>query len=271
MREDVVKFASSISVGVGMFVIYLVFLTRCIQLSDWSNLSQLEFTILVTQIIRVVIVFGLGKELRIEPLFAIILFSFEAFLIPFLAPLVILTNDPYYSTLMAAILTSWIGVSAIVLSPYVIYEFAKSLVKETSLPTVMLVATLEIGGMLFLSGTLANSNAVIRGPSALGTILLQLGRTQIFPSGFLGFGSGEIVTVGIVVFYIGMISYLSLGFPGIRSKIKISDAFLLPLIATVVVLVWIFGILSVSSNVLYVFTIPTLVGIVALWGSTRGS
>lgn len=268
MKANATRVITSALVGIGIALIYLVFLARCFALSDWTNLSELESLILYTQIIRVFSVLIVSRFMRIPPLFSIILFSFEAFLIPLLAPFVIWTNNPYYTTLMGAILTTWLGVSALVLSPYAIYEFAKNMVSETSLTSVMVIAALEVGGMLFLSGVLSTASATISGPSALGTLLLQLGRSQVASLGFSGIASDNLIEFGLVLFYMGMLCYFSLGYAA--SKIKISESFLIPLAATVIAFVWIFLSSTATSDYLFVFTVPSSIAVALIWGSTRG-
>ncbi len=266
MRENVIKLVSTTGVALGIFVVYSVFIVRCAALSDWSNMSQLEELILVTQIIRVGAVASLGRLFRIPPLFSIILFSFEAFLIPLLAPFVILTNDPYYAALMGSILTTWLGVSSILLSPYAIYEFAKSMMNESSLASIMVIAALEMGGMLFLSGVVSTVTGTISGPSALGTLLLQLGRSQISVAGFSGIASSDFISIGLVVFFVGTVCYFSLvGF----SKIRISDRLLVALASTVAGFVWIFLFSTLTTDYFAVFTIPAAVGITILWVTTH--
>jgi hypothetical protein len=269
LRKDAVKFASSVSVGAGIFAVYFVFLARCVQLSDWASISSLEYLILATQAIRLAVVLGLGRILRIQPLFAIILFSFEAFLIPPLAVLAVLTGHQYYSSLMANTLTTWLGVSALLLSPYSIYEFAKSMVKETSLVTIMVIASLEVGGMLFLADTLAATSSIIRGPSALGTLMLELGKYQVSTSSFSGLVSNDIAALGLATIYVGMMVYVAIGVPSIYSKIRISDRFFLVLCGTALTIVWAFAVYSISSDILFVFTVPCVVGVAFLWGSSR--
>ena len=111
-------------------LVYLVFLIRYSYLAEWSQLSSVEVGILVTQIIRVVIVVALNRAMRTQPLFAVILLSLEVFSIPILAMLGLLTGNPIYTTWMAAILTTWIGVSSIIITPFAIYEFVKNMIKS---------------------------------------------------------------------------------------------------------------------------------------------
>ena len=270
LRERAIRFASSGIVGVGIFIMYVVFVTRCIALTDWNNLSRLELAILGTQISRVTLVLALEKKFRNQPLVAMVLFSFEVFLIPLLALLTFWTGDAAYTILMGAILTTWIGVSALVLSPYAIYKFVIDMAKEASLAIVVLIGSLEVGGMLFLSGVLAREGTRIQGPSGLGMLFIQFGQFKGPLSSFNGLGSNSTLFFGLVVFFVGMTAYATLRDLETDSRTKISTALLIPLSGTLGVLIWIIAFLSISSDVLLAFTIPTLIGVAALWGSSRG-
>lgn len=271
MRDGVIKSASSAIVGLGIFVVFIVYLTRCAALSNWSDLSRLESLILVTQIVRVSTVIGLGRFHRIQPQFVMILFSLEVFMIPAIGLYTILSGDNSYTVWMAPVLTTWIGVSSIVLSPYSIYELARGMMKKVSLIGVMVIASLEADFMLFLARILTITHTTIQGPSALGTLLIRLGVSQLSSAGLTGISSFGALSLGLALFYVGMITYVTLGDHKLGSPVKISYALLFPLVGTMMVLAWTFVSLSISSDVLLIFTIPTLVGITALWGSSRGS
>ncbi|MGI0090979.1 MAG: hypothetical protein ACREBS_04660 [Nitrososphaerales archaeon] len=270
MRNNIIKYVSSVGVGVGLTAVYFAFLARYLALANWSSLSEIETLILTTQIMRVLFVFTLSKRLHLPPLVAIIMFSFEAFLIPVLAPLVILTGNPAYATLMGTILTTWIAVSALVLSPYAIQEFAKSMIAENSLSAVMAIATLEMGGMLFLASIISRTNSPITGLTALGSLLILTGKDQVSSVGFANLGSSVLISLGLVVFYLSMASYFSLGVHLLDTKIRLSYAYALPLAGTIVALFFISALVRFNSSVLIVLTIPIFVSAAAIWGSTRG-
>ena len=269
MREDAIRTLSSGIVAAAIIVAYVVFLARCIAVSDWNHISSLEELILGTQILRLIFVIALSRPPRLQPLFALILFSFEVFLIPFLAFLAYWTGDAGYTTLMGKLLTTWIGVSALILSPYAIYEFVKTMPKRTSLVNTSVVSTLEIGGLVLLSNTLATAQAKLSGPSSLGALFIESTRSES-PILFGGLGSNIVLEAGLILFFLGMIVHLSVRDNGISSPILISYALLVPLLGSMAALIWATSLLSISSDTILVFTIPALTGALALWGVSRG-
>ena len=268
MREDAIRILSSGIVGTAIMVAYLVFLARCIAVSDWNNLSSLEELVLGTQILRLVFVLALSRPPRMQPLFALILFSFEVFLIPIFAVFAYWTGDAGYTNLMGKLLTTWIGVSALVLSPYAIFEFVKGVVNGTSLVNTVTVSTLELGGLVLLSNTLATAQTRLSGPSSLGALFIENTRSQS-PFVFSGLGSSLLLEAGLILFFLGMIVHLSVRDNRISSPILISHALLVPLLGATIALSWATSLLSISSNTILVFTIPALVGALTLWGVSR--
>jgi hypothetical protein len=228
----------------------------------------LEEVILVTQVLRVIIVIALVRAHRVQPLFGLVLFSLEVFAIPVLALAAAWTGDPIYTTWMAMILSTWIGVSSIVLTPFAIYEFANSMAKGTSIVGTLVIGTLELGGMLFLWDAMSGATGKIQGPSALGTLIIQGGKFQISSLSFLGNSSNEAIAIGLVGFSIGMMCYLALGNRESISQVRISYAMLLPLAGLAMTIAWMFAVMSFSTDILFIFTIPTIVGAFLLWGST---
>lgn len=268
MRNKI-GFASSIAVGISLLAIFFVFLIRCYTLSSWIDLSTIEYVIILTQIARVGVVYA-SRTMRAQPLFSIILFSIEVFSIPFLALLAIWTGDQIYTAWMAAILTTWLGVTSLILSPVAIFEYVKSMAKNASLTSALVIGTLEIGGMLYLCDTLLAASSTIQGPAALGALIIKIGSTQISSIGFTGGASNDVLAISMVTFGVGMLVYIALGSRISVSQVRISDTLLLPLIGIVAALVWMLSVLSISSDVVFVFTVPTIVAAVILWGVSSG-
>ena len=263
-----IRFASAAAVGASLLLVYLVFLIHYASLADWNQLSSLEVGILVTLIVRLVLVVAFNRVIRKQPLLAVILLSLEVFTIPILAILGLLTGNPIYTTWMAAILTTWIGVSSIILSPFAIYEFVKNMIRGVSLSVVIVIGTLEIGGMLFLCEALLAATGKIHGLTALGTMIIQTGKFETSSVGFAGGSSNIGLAVGLVIFSVGMMAYFTLGNQESGTSIRIPDILLIPLAGTITTIVWLFVAVSITSNFLFVFTIPTIVGALGLWGST---
>ena len=122
--------------------------------------------------------------------------------------------------------------------------------------------------MLFLCEALLAANSKIQGLTALGTMIIQTGNFETTSLGLAGSSSNIALAVGLVVFSVGMMAYFTLGTRESGTEMRISDILLIPLAGTVTTIVWIFAVVSVTSNFLFVFTIPTIVGALGLWGST---
>ncbi|MDG7000591.1 MAG: hypothetical protein JRN15_15965 [Nitrososphaerota archaeon] len=260
---------SATSVGVGLSTFYLAFLGRVIALSDWSRTSEIPLLIFITLAIRLAVVIILAKYINRQPVVAYILLSFEVFLIPAFALLEAWTSYPEYTALMSVVLTSWIGASAIIVSPYAIYEFAKGMTKTRSLLGVIAIGTFELAGMLFLVSVVQESKGAIAGPGALGEVIIQ-------PAGY-SLGSTTLTSVSsfamaaaLVVFFVASIAYITLGRVSHLLSVGLSKSFLIPLGGIVASLVWVLTFSFITSNVLLAFTVPALIGTAGMWVITRG-
>lgn len=268
MKRDILKILSSGAIGSGLLIAYIVFLARSQALTSWSNLSSLEEAIVITQLIRVIIVLVLAKPFRLQPIFAMLLFSFEVFLIPCFAFLAYWTGNAAFTTLMGSVLTTWIGASAVILTPYAIYEFVRSIMKETTITNILVVGTLELGGLVILSSILSTIGTPITGPSALGSLFIERNASQTAII-FGGIASDAVLDFGSVLFFLGMITLI--GLRKSASAIPVPALYvLLPLLlGTVISFFWVVAFTKITFDILFAFTIPTLVAISALWGSSR--
>ena len=122
--------------------------------------------------------------------------------------------------------------------------------------------------MLFLCEALLAATGKIQGLTALGTMIIQTGKFETSSLGFAGSSSNIALAVGLVVFSVGMMAYFTLGNRESGTSMRISDILLIPLAGTITTIVWLFVVVSITSNFLFVFTIPTIVGALGLWGST---
>lgn len=269
MKESKIKIASSATAGIGMFLLYFAFISRYIQLSDWSQLSSIEVVILLTLILRVVVILVVGRKIRIQPMIKIIAFSIEVFSILPLLVLVFITGGTYFSDLMSIILTSWFAASALVLSPYAIVEFSRSMLSGSTLSGIIINATIQVGGILFLASMLSRMSGPIVGLSGLGsTIILQV-KSSISAGGISNAGSNPVILLGLTLFYVGLLSYLTLGAQKEGTSISVQYSFILLLAGTIVALVWTTVALQVTLDVLLVLTAPTFFLLAAIWGTAH--
>lgn len=260
---------SAASVGAGLGTIYLAFLGRTLALSDWGHTTEIQLLIFITLAIRLAVVIVLAKYINRQPVVAYILLSFEVFLIPAFALLEAWTGYPEYTALMSVVLTSWIGASAIIVSPYAIYEFAKGMTKTRSLLGVIGIGTFEIAGMLFLVSVVQEAKGVIDGPAALGQVIIQ---TTSYSLGTMDSISvfGVALAAALVVFFVSSVTYITLGRVSTSLSVGLSRSFLIPLGGIATAIIWVLISSFITSDVLFVFTVPALLGTACMWVITRG-
>lgn len=267
MKGDV-KLASSAAVAASVAIAYLVFLARSFALSDWNHLTQLEQLIFETQILRVVVVAYLQRYPRFNPVIPMILFSLEVFLIPCFGLLEYLTGNPVYTIIMGQVLTTWIGVSALVLTPFAIYQFFVTMVRGSPLVNVILFGTMEIGSLSLIAEILSFVHTKITGPSALGTVIAQDLGSKL-QAKFAGLGSNLTLEASLTMFFVGMIVYL-VSSRGYTKPTSFLYPFIVFLLGSVALFVWTGVSRIATANILFVFTVPILVLATAVWVSAHG-
>ena len=270
MRRDIFKVLSAAAIGVGLFGLYLTFLGRYLVVGDLSNLSEIETIILVTLLLRAIVLSVLGTKFTLQPIVPIIVFSLEALLIPPLLVLIIVTGDQGFANLMGVILTAWFGASALILTPYTIYGFAKGMVRETSLVSVVVVGTLELVSVVFLSDLLTSTSTTVSGLTGLGTLIISNIRADLYPSGLPNPVGDLSASAGLVLFFVGMICYFSLGPHGPGAKIKTPFVVALMLTATLLVFIFTAAVTQLVQNLLLVLTAPAAALFFIIWGTARG-
>ena len=270
MRKDFARISSAAVIGIGLLVLYFAFLIRYSQVGDLSSLSEIETIILITLLLRAIILLVLGTKYVLQPIIPIIVFSIEALLIPPLLVMIILTGDQGFATLMGIILTAWFGASALILTPYTIYGFAKGLFKDGSLLGVMVIGSLELISVLFLAELLANVMSPIAGLSALGTLIISQIRADFNPTGLSSPGGDPLSYFGLIVFFVGMLCYFSLSSSILGEGVKLVYTLVIPLVGAILAFIWIVLSIQFIPNVLVVLTAPAAVIFVTVWMTARG-
>jgi hypothetical protein len=271
MKTDPIRIAASSGVGASLFGLFFVFLARYAAVADWSSLTEIETAILVTMILRALILAVLGLKYELQPIVPIIVFSIEALLIPPLLVLIIIYGASYYAALMGVILTAWFGASALVLTPFTSFWFAKSLIKESSLTTVLVIGALEFTGSYFLAEILSGASGPVVGLSGLGTLIISQIRNDIGTGGIVAPGNQDVVSALVVIFFLSTLCYFTIATRPPDRKLKLPYVLTIPLIATLIAFVWVLGIAHFEQNILFVITAPAAVVILLLWGTARGN
>lgn len=271
MKSDIVKLLSSASVGLGLFAIYLVFLNQFFAVENMSVMTTTESIILYTQLVRALILFVLGLKYQVQPIVPIIVFSFEALLIPPLLVLIILTGSPFYATFMGVLLTAWFGATALILTPYTIYGFSRSLVRSTSVSSVLVIASFELVSVLFLSSLFNGLTQPVQGLSGLGTLIISQIRSEISSGGVPTYTTDFLTSAGLVLFFIGTLFYMTLGNYPVGSKsLRLPWVVIVAFAGVILALFWIVAASRYQSDLLFVLTVPSVSLSIIIWGTTRG-
>ncbi|HZW55495.1 MAG TPA: hypothetical protein VFF30_04330 [Nitrososphaerales archaeon] len=269
-KRNVVKIVCAALTALSLLILYLIFLGRYVSLANWSSLSQIETWIFITMIIRVIALVALRTRYQFQPLVPIILFSVESLLIPPLLGMYIFTGYAGYAQAMGTILTAWLGVSALVLSPYLAFSFARSMITESSLWGLMTLSILEFASMLFISSVLAKTNQPISGLTGLGAFFVISLRDQISNASVPFASTGLLFSLSALMFYIGLLAHATMGTREAGLELRLHNLLLLPLIATMFIFMWTSVSVAFTSDILYILTIPTLVLAMVVWGVARG-
>ncbi|HYB03164.1 MAG TPA: hypothetical protein VED17_01790 [Nitrososphaerales archaeon] len=271
MKRDLAIQLSSLSVGLGLFAIYVVFLNNFLAMSNLSDMTTIETVILYTQILRVVILFLVGLRYQIQPIVPIVVFSIEALLIPPLLVLIILTGESsFYTAFMGVLLTAWFGADALILEPYAIYRFALTLVKEMTVTAGLTLAAFELITVLFLSTLLSGVTQPIQGLSGLGMQIISEIRTDLQGGGVPNPTGDVLTSFGLILFFVGIVFYTTFGSYSVRSKLRLPWMLIVAFAGVIVAFVWI-GLVSQSqSDVLAVLSLPSFALLALIWATSRG-
>ncbi|MHB8568031.1 MAG: hypothetical protein ACYC7D_11780 [Nitrososphaerales archaeon] len=278
MRKDLIRYSSAIGAGAALMILYLTFIVKYYFVADLSSLTQIEKWILVTQVLRLAVLLVLKRRFQLPPLVPIIMFSIESLLIPPLLILYVTTGDSIYALAMGTVLTAWMGATAIILSPYLVYAFTRSMLEYNSLLGVLALSGLEFAYYIFIATLVSEASSPIVGLTGLGAYLVGSLRNQATTVG-VPLPSTDILIAGAsVLFFISLLIYSTMGVHNLDARINLGYVLFIPLIAIMVALIWTFlsvGIISsvyvpMSSDVFVVVTLPTFVLAVIIWGGARG-
>ncbi len=279
VRKDVIRLAGALTVGVSLMTLYFVFLDRYYFVADWSSLTQIEKWVFSTQLLRLIVLIALKRRYQLQPLIPIIMFSIESLLIPPLLVFYIVTGNPAYALAMGTILTAWMGASAIILSPYLVYSFTKSMLDYTSMVGVLSLSALEFAYYVFIATVVSEAGSPIIGLTGLGAYLVGSLKNQISTVGVpMPSYSDYMIAGSSVLFFLGLLIYATLGVHDLGARIRLSYVLFIPLIAIMLALLWVFVLggltakpfVELSSNVFFGLTLPTMVVAGIIWGASRG-
>ena len=121
---------------------------------DTSGVGLIEWTIIITQVIRLVGIaaYFKAKPARIEVLLVVL--SFETFVVMGLILMFIVSPSPLYSQLAHTIFSTWIASLFTILPPYLIFAGVAQMTQNRSLTAVILPVALEFGFLTFAAGAM---------------------------------------------------------------------------------------------------------------------
>lgn len=270
MRNDTVKILSTVAVGLGLTAIYIVFLNDFATVVSLSSMSMIEAVIFYTQIIRVIIITGLSFRYQIQPIVPIIVLSFEALLIPPLLVAIVLTNSPFYATLMGLILTAWFGATTVTVEPYAIFVFTRSLLRDSSVTGVLATGAFELLAVIFLSTMLAQSVGPIQGLVGLGTLIINQIRTLTSAGGVPNPGQDPFTELGLLLFFIGMLLYMTVGNYQQGSRMRLPWMLVVGFAGLILAFIWLAVASPVQPDIFVSLTAPSVALLIIIWGTARG-
>ena len=187
-------------------------------------------------LIRIIVLAVLGRRFELPPLVPIILFSIESLLIPPLLALLVYTGNPAYGSAMGTILTAWIGVSAVLLSPYLIYDFGRYVRSDPSLWGIFFLAILEFAFNLFMATLLSGASEHIVGFAGLGSYFCLSLKSYATSSG-VPFASGSLlISVSSLILFISLLILATAAYGTLDTNLRLRHILLVPLIAVMVLL-----------------------------------
>ncbi len=238
-------------------------------------MNEIEAAIFYTMLLRALTLIIIPFARRLAPQVKILIFSFEAFILCFIILGIVFTSTPGLNTVLADILTSWLGATFIFLTPYSMYEFALMMNKSTSLTSLFVTSAPLLAVALFLGGLVSRIPNAPSGIANFGATIISSIRTQPSLAGSATSQSGNtLLASASIIFFLSMIIYvgytLNQSAPNISNVPKYHYAFALMFIGALILYSWIE--LSVSlfkGDVFEIFSAPAIIIPVIIWAVCR--
>ena len=272
-----VRLSLALVSALSLFALYFYFLDHFLNPITMAPMDGIETTIFYTMIFRVLGLSFVPFLRRLHPQIKILIFSLEAFVLCFLIVGVIFSGSTGYNSILAEVLTTWLGTTLIVLTPYSIYELTLMMLKTPSITSLVVSATPLLAITLFLANLVARIPNPSGGLSTFGSQLIFTLKAQP------GLGSGTSNTAAStnafissfsVLFFLSMIIYISYSLNqsdlAQQNASKQHYALALMLIGTLFLFVWLVAISSLKGNIFEVFSIPSIAIPIVLLVISRG-
>ena len=269
-----VQFGVALVSGLSLFSLYLFFASYSVRSIVSAPMVAVEATIFYTMILRVLGLLFVPFLRRLHPQIKIVILSLEAFVLFLLILFVLLTRVSSYGQLMSEVLTSWLGATLLIVTPYAIYELALIMYRGTDLTTLAVSSAPLVAICLFLSNFVTRVPNPIYGLSNFGTEMISSLRAQ---PGLAGspLGANLFVSGASVLFFLSMIVYITYRLNQSAKPLaflpKYHYALALMLVGCLVLYLW----LLLSSyfhdtNVFEILSVPAVMIPIILWVVARG-
>lgn len=274
-RRNYIKLTLAVISSLALLTLYFYFLNSFLGPIFATPLNAVESLIFYTMILRALGIAFVPFLRKLPAQVKVLIFSLEAFVLCFLIFGLVLTRNPVYNSLLADVLTSWLGATVIVLTPYSIYELALLMYKGTNLTALFFSSTPIVAVAFFLSNLVVRIPNPSSGLSNFGAQLIDSLRSQPSLAGGNGLVTADSLssTVSIVIF-LTMIIYVVLDLngsvPTLNDVPKYHYALALGVIGIVVVYVWlVLTAHALRENMLAILSAPAIIIPIILWVVTR--
>ncbi len=273
-QGGLVKRSLAIFVALALMTLFLYFLIQIAGTSIFGPWDPIESAIFYTMLLRVLGLLFVPFLRRLQTSTKIIIVSFEDFVLCFLILIIVLTGNSAYNTLIAVVLTSWIGATILILTPYSIYELARMMDAGTSLMSLAVSAAPLLAIGMFLASFSAHATFQ-GGLSGLGVSVINSLKGQPDLGAGTQLGSSFIITSAAVLFSVSLTVYIAISMNQSITKMagvpKYHYALALLLVGIVVSYLWAISTFHLfSGDIFEIFSVPAALIPIILWVLTRG-
>jgi hypothetical protein len=273
-RYGFVRLALAVLGALALITLYLYFLFKIAGTPVFGPWSPIETVIFYTMLLRVL---GLMFVPFLRRLYApgkIIILFFEDFVLFFLILVIAFTGDQVYGGLLAVLLTSWIGATLLILTPYSIFELVRMMNKGTSLTALVTSGAPLLAVGMFMA-SLSGSTTFQSGLSGLGITIINSIKDQPGLAGGAQLGSNSLITGSAIVFSVSITLYIAISMNQSIAKIagvpKYHYALALVLVGIVAAYLWAISTFTLfSGDILEIFSVPAALIPIILWAMSRG-
>jgi hypothetical protein len=248
-------FASALVYVYASFVVLAV--TRCL-----SPLTTVEIVVMLSQLLRVVLVFLLPGLRRAKPLAVADLLLAETFMMPVLGALSFFTGEGVYAGILSQLAYAW-GASLALFAPsIIIYRFVVTMYRGSRL-TVFLPLSAFVVGLLYSLEGVGLSSSVGIGPGALIESFLKL--LSGSPANALMVSSPGLAAAAVAAF-VAVVLYATTRSLGVQ-RLEV-PALIVTLAGLLGAIAWVVAASYLTTNTMLFLTLPTAAMGAIFWWST---